>query len=259
MNDALEAFRRERLAAREALVTDGEAAALGRQWMNRVNPLKYPYQFDWLGRPVIQYPQDVVAVQELVWRTRPTLIVETGIAHGGSLVLSASLLALLELCEAAATGGTVDPRRPRGKVLGIDVDIRPHNRRLIEEHPLAGRIEMLEGSSVAPDVLSAVGARVKGEPRVLVALDSNHTHEHVLAELEAYAGFVTPGSYLVACDTVIADLDPGLFPDRPWGHGDNPRTAVEQFLKGHPEFEVDHEFDKFLVGSNPGGYLRRIA
>lgn len=259
MNDPLQAFQEERRSARAALAADGEAAELGRRWMDRVNPLKYPYQFDWLGRPVIQYPQDIVAFEEVVWRTRPTLIVETGIAHGGSLVLSASLLALVELCDAAEAGTVVDPRRPRGKVLGIDLDIRPHNRRLIEAHPLAGRIELLEGSSVDEGILAAVRARAAGEPRVLVSLDSNHTHAHVLAELEAYAGLVTPGSYLIACDTVIADLDPAQFPDRPWGPGDNPRTAVEAFLPGHPAFAIDHEFDRFLVGSNPGGYLRRAA
>lgn len=259
MNDPLRAFHDERQQARAALAADREAADLGRRWMNRVNPLKYPYQFDWLGRPVIQYPQDIVAFEEVVWRTQPTLIVETGIAHGGSLVLSASLLALLEICSAAETGVTVDPRRPRGAVLGIDLEIRPHNRRLIEAHPLAGRIELLEGSSVDPGIVNAVRERAATEPRVLVSLDSNHTHEHVLAELEAYAGLVTPGGYLIVCDTVIADLDPAQFPDRPWGHGDNPRTAVEEFLTRHPEFEVDHDYDRFLVGSNPGGYLRRIA
>lgn len=259
MNDPLAMFREERTQARAALAADREAQDLGLRWMNRVNSRKYPYQFDWLGRPVIQYPQDVVALEELVWRCRPTLIVETGIAHGGSLVLSASLLALGELCDAARDGVVVDPRHPRGRVLGIDIEIRPHNRQLIESHPLAGRIDMIEDSSVAPHVVAAVRQRAAGEPRVLVALDSNHTHEHVLAELEAYAGFVTPGSYLIACDTVIADLDPGQFPDRPWGRGNNPRTAVDTFLATHPEFEIDHEFDKFLVGSNPGGYLRRIA
>jgi cephalosporin hydroxylase len=259
MNDPLALFREQRLQSRIDLGADREAADLGLRWMNRVNPLKYPYQFDWLGRPVIQYPQDIVALEELVWRIRPTLIVETGIAHGGSLVLSASLLALGELCDAARDGVMVDPRQPRGRVVGIDIDIRPHNRQLIEAHPLAGRIEMLEGSSVDPAIVAAAGRRAAGEPRVLVSLDSNHTHEHVLAELEAYAGLVTPGSYLIACDTVIADLDPGQFPDRPWGRDDNPRTAVEAFLARHPEFEIDREFDKFLVGSNPGGYLRRIA
>jgi cephalosporin hydroxylase len=259
MNDPLESFRQERTTARRALASDTEAAELGRRWMNRVNPLKYPYQFDWLGRPLIQYPQDVVAMQELVWRTRPTLIVETGIAHGGSLVLSGSLLALVEYCTAAEQGTVVDPRNPQGRVLGIDVDIRAHNRRLIEAHPLAGRIEMLEGSSVDPAVVATVRQRAAGEPRVLVCLDSNHTHAHVLAELEAYAELVTPGSYLVVCDTVIAELDPGLFPDRPWGHGDNPRSALEAFLATHPEFQPDPEFAKLLVGSNPGGYLRRVA
>jgi cephalosporin hydroxylase len=259
MNDPLVLFSEERLQARSALVADREATDLGIRWMNRVNPLKYPYQFDWLGRPVIQYPQDMVALQELVWQVRPTLIVETGIAHGGSLVLAASLLAMGELCDAAREGIVVDPSRPLGRVLGIDIDIRAHNRQLIEAHPLAGRIEMIEGSSVDPKVVSAVRHRAAGEPRVLVSLDSNHTHEHVLAELEAYAGLVTTGSYLIACDTVIADLDPRQFPDRPWGRADNPRTAVEAFLATHPEFEIDRGFDKFLVGSNPGGYLRRIA
>jgi cephalosporin hydroxylase len=257
MSDPIEAFRGERSRCRQALTSDAEAADLGRRWMDRVNPLKYPYQFDWLGRPLIQYPQDMVALQEIIWRVRPTLIIETGIAHGGSLIFSGSMLAVLECCVAAERGTVVDPRRPRGRVLGIDIDIRPHNRERIEAHPLAGRIEMLQGSSIDPGIIDTVRRRAAGEPRVLVCLDSNHTHDHVLRELEAYAGLVTPGSYCIVCDTVIADLDPGMFPDRPWGHGDNPRTALQAFLAEHDEFEPDTEFDSLLVGSNPGGYLRR--
>lgn len=222
---------------------------------------KYSYNFFFLGRPIIQYPQDMAAIQELVWSVRPDLIIETGIAHGGSLILSASLLALLDYCDAAEAGEVVDPAHPRRKVLGIDIDIRAHNRAAILAHPMASRVEMLEGSSTAPDIVAAVEARVAGLPagsRVMVLLDSNHTHRHVLDELRAYAPLVTPGSYCVVFDTVIENLRPGSFPDRPWDHGDNPMTAVREYLTDHPEFEIDREIEtKLQITVAPGGFLLR--
>jgi len=203
---------------------------------------KYSYNFSWLGRPIIQYPQDIIAMQEIVWDVKPDLIIETGIAHGGSLIYYASLLELVG----------------HGEVLGIDIDIRPHNREAIEAHPMFKRISLLEGSSIAPDTVEQVRKVAEGK-RVLVALDSNHTHDHVLAELEAYAPLVAIGSYCVVMDTVVEDMPEDFFPDRPWGPGNNPKTAVWEYLKTHPEFEIDKQIEhKLLITVAPDGYLRRV-
>lgn len=253
-------FAQERAGVLRELGTDPQVRELTRAWIAAVNAKKYSYAFDWLGRPIIQYPQDMVAMQELIWAVRPDLIIETGIAHGGSLVLSASMLALLDLCDAAAAGEMLDPRASRRRVLGIDIDIRPHNRAAIEAHPLAGRIEMIQGSSIAAGVVAEVRARAHGAARVMVCLDSNHTHQHVLAELEAYAALTSVGSYCVVFDTVIEDMPAEMFHDRPWGPRDNPATAVREFLATHPEFEVDTTLDhKLLISVAPGGYLRRVT
>ena len=209
---------------------------------------KYSYNFSWLGRPIIQYPQDIVAMQELIWSVQPELIVETGIAHGGSLIFSASMLELNAAC-----GGPRDAR-----VLGVDIDIRPHNRAAIEAHPMFKRITMVQGSSVAADVIEQVHALARGKAPVLVCLDSNHTHEHVLGELNAYAGLTSVGSYCVVFDTMVEDLPTGMYPDRSWGPGNNPKTATWAFLKDHPEFEIDQRIDnKLLISVAPQGYLKR--
>jgi len=221
-----------------------------RDWLVAATRHKYSYHFTWLGRPIIQLPQDVLAMQELLWAIQPNLIIETGIAHGGSLVFSAAMLELNASC-----GG------PAGaEVLGIDIDIRSHNRRAIEEHPMARRISMLEGSSIDPLIVDQVRDRAEAADRVLVCLDSNHTYEHVLAELEAYAPFVTLGSYCVVFDTVIEELPETANLDRPWGPGDNPMTAVRAYLDCHPEFQIDHLIDaKLALSSLPNGYLRRVS
>ena len=219
---------------------------------------KYSYNFSFLGRPVIQYPQDIVAIQELIWLIKPEFIIETGIAHGGSLILSASMLSLLDYCDAVNSGDILDPRKPRRRVLGIDIDIRAHNRVAIEEHPMAHRIDMIQGSSIAPRVVAEVHRRATEYERIMVILDSNHTHEHVLAELDAYASLVSVGSYCVVFDTVIEDLPEGMYPDRPWDVGNNPKTAVKEFLARTPDFEVDEDMEaKLLITVAPGGYLRR--
>jgi len=211
---------------------------------------KYSYNFSWLGRPIIQYPQDILAMQELVWRLQPDLVIETGIAHGGSLILYASLLELNAAC-----GGPPDAR-----VLGIDIDIRAHNRTAIEAHPMARRIRMIEGSSLDEDVITAAHAAAAGKACVLVVLDSNHTHAHVLAELKAYGPLTTLGSYCVVFDTLVEDMPAQAYPDRPWGPGDNPKTAVREFLKDHPDFEIDRSIqNKLLITVAPDGYLKRVA
>jgi cephalosporin hydroxylase len=209
---------------------------------------RYSYNFSWLGRPIIQYPQDIVAMQELVWTVQPELIVETGIAHGGSLILFASLLELNAAC-----GGPQNAR-----VLGIDIDIRQHNREAIEAHPMSRRIDMIQGSSIASEVVEHVRQTAQGK-RVLVSLDSNHTHDHVLAELKAYAPLVSPGSYCVVFDTVVEDTPDELQAERPWGKGNSPKSAVREYLHAHPEFQVDARMDsKLLISVAPEGYLKRV-
>ena len=232
----------------------------------------YTYNFRYLGRPIISFPQDIMAMQELNWQVKPDLIIETGIAHGGSLMLSASMLALIDYCEAAESGKALDPKASRRRVLGLDIDIRAHNRAAIEAHPLAHKIDMIQGSSIAPDIIAQVNEYAKGYKRILVCLDSNHTHEHVLAELEAYAPLVSPDSYCVVFDTSIEDVPDDLFPNRPWGKGNNPKTAVLEYLRrlkeegrtasdGAPlHFEINKSIEhKLLITVAPDGYLKRVG
>jgi cephalosporin hydroxylase len=227
---------------------------------NRMCQHKYSYHFDWLGRPIIQFPQDIVAMQELIWTVQPDLIIETGIAHGGSLVFSASMLALLDMSDAIKSQVNFDPRSSRRKVLAVDIDIRAHNRIAIEAHPMASRIQMIQGSSIALEVINEVRAVAANYERVMVCLDSNHTHDHVLAELQAYAPLTSVGSYCIVFDTVVEDMPKALFPDRPWGPGNNPKTAVHEYLKTHAQFEIDRLIpDKLLFSVAPDGYLKRVA
>jgi cephalosporin hydroxylase len=221
---------------------------------------KYSYNYSVLGRPIIQYPQDMVAMQELIWAIKPDLIIETGIAHGGSLIMSASMLALLDMCDAIESGITLDPRESKRKVLGIDIDIRSHNRKSIEAHFMASRIQMIQGSSIAPEIVEQTRLVAKGYERILVCLDSGHTHAHVLAELEAYAPLTSVGSYCVVFDTIVEDMPANMFPERPWGPGDNPKTAVWEYLKTHAEFKIDSSIqNKLLITVAPDGYLRRVC
>jgi cephalosporin hydroxylase len=253
-----EIFARERQSINETLGADPKARELTQSWMNFAQANKYSYQFDWLGRPIIQYPQDIVVMQELIWNIKPDLIIETGIAHGGSLILSASMLAMLDLCEAIEQKSSFNPSQSKRKVLGIDIDIRSHNRAAIEVHPMSSRIQMLEASSIAEDTVRTVKQIAAPYKTVLVFLDSNHTHEHVLSELNAYASLTTVGSYCVVFDTVVEDMPKDLFHDRPWGPGDNPKTAVWEYLKNHSEFSIDKNLhSKFLITVAPDGFLKR--
>ena len=221
---------------------------------------KYSYNFSSLGRPIIQYPQDMVAMQELIWDVKPDLIIETGIAHGGSLIMNASMLALIDYCDAIKLGEVLDPNKPRRRVLGIDIEIREHNRNAINEHPMSNRIDMIEGSSVDSDIIEKVKEMSLNFNNILVCLDSNHTHEHVLAELEGYASLTTTGSYCVVFDTLIEEMPNDAYPDRSWGNGDNPKTAVKEYLKEHPEFKIDKSIDnKLLVSVASDGYLKKIS
>ncbi len=228
----------------EGLKADRDLQALSRVWVREIARHKYAYNFTWLGRPAIQFPQDLMALQEIIWRVRPDLIIETGIAHGGSLIFHASMLELL--------GGD-------GLVVGVDVDIRAHNRAEIEKHPLARRIRMIQGSSVDDATAAQVRALAVGRKSVLVVLDSNHTHAHVLRELQLYSTHVTKGSYLTVFDTLIEDMPADLVQDRPWGPGNNPKTAVREFLKTNKRFVVDKDIEaKLLITVAPDGWLKCV-
>lgn len=258
--DPHEEFRTEVEKNIDGLVADTDLQTLSRTWLRESAHHKYCYNFSWLGRPAIQFPNDTWALQELVWAIRPDLIIETGIAHGGSLIYSASLLALLEMCDATERGETLDPRKPARKVLGIDIDIRTHNRQAIEAHPMAPRIEMIEGSSIAEETVAKVRQIASGYKRILVCLDSNHSHDHVLAELEAYAPLVSPGSYCIVFDTLVEDMPAELSANRPWGPGNSPKTAVHAFIKNRADFVIDKRIDqKLQITVAPDGFLRRTA
>lgn len=249
--------RNSELIARGA--ADKQFVELTRQWFMTANSYEYSYHFSWLSRPIIQYPQDVVAMQELIWQIKPDLIIETGIAHGGSLIFSASMLSLLDITEAIETGTTFDPRVSKRKVLGVDIDIRSHNRAAIESHPMASRIQMIQGSSIAAEIIAQVKQVAANYQRILICLDSNHTHEHVLAELEAYAPLTSVGSYCIVFDTIIEKMPSDYFSDRPWGPGNNPKTAVWKYLESHPGFKIDKPIEnKLLITVAPDGYLKRI-
>ena len=250
---------------------DSDFLGLTNIWIRECIRHNYAHNFSWLGRPIMQVPQDIYVIQEIVWKVKPDLIIETGIAHGGSLIMSASMLALLDYCEAANQKEVLDTQKLRRSVLGVDIQIRPHNREAIEAHPMAHLIEMIEGSSVAPDVIDQVKTVAKGYKKILVFLDSDHTHDHVLAELEAYAPLTSVGSYCVVWDTGIEDLPVGFCANRPWGKGNNPKTAVWEYLRrldtdGRTaadraliKFEIDRDIPhKLLITAAPDGYLKRI-
>lgn len=238
---------------------DLEMQHFTRNWIHRALSFGYNYNFRWLGVPIIQWPADTCGLQEIIWSVKPDLIIETGIAHGGSLMLNASILAMLDYADATESGELLDPRHPKRKVLGIDIDIRPHNRKIIEGHPMSSRIEMIEGSSIDNCIINQVQDSASDAKSILVCLDSNHTYDHVLAELEAYAHLTTIGSYCVVMDTGIEDLPPELHANRPWGKGNNPMTAVREYLSNHPEFEIDSMVEwKLAISAAEQGFLKRI-
>jgi cephalosporin hydroxylase len=241
MDEAFEQSKQENI---RRLRQNEELRRLSVQWITEVSRLQYSYNFTWMDRPIIQFPPDIVAMQEIIWQVRPDLIVETGVARGGSLIFYASMLELL--------GGD-------GRVVGIDIDIREHNRVEIEAHPMIKRITMIEGSSTDEGVVQQVRRLAADCPCVMVVLDSMHTHDHVLAELRLYSALVTTGSYLAVMDTIIDDMPADCFPDRPWGPGNNPATAVREFLQDNDRFVVDHEIDgKLLITVAPSGYLKCV-
>ena len=241
MSNSLEREKRENI---RGLKNNQVARDLARQFIIESSRDRYSYNFTWMGRPIIQFPQDMIAMQEIIWQVKPDLIIETGIAHGGSLIYYSSLLELI--------GG-------EGEVLGIDIDIRGHNRVEIERHSQFKRITMIEGSSTKPDIARRVYQFAETKRKVLVVLDSNHTEEHVLEELRLYSPLVTRGSYLVVFDTIIESMPEDFFPDRPWGKGNNPNTAVGKFLRENARFIIDRDIEAtLLITVAPGGYLKCV-
>lgn len=243
MSNPIDKFKEETIQRIVEQGNNQQVINTGKTFMYETIKSQYSYNFTWMGRPIVQYPQDMIAMQELIWQVQPDLIIETGIAHGGSLVFYASMLELIG----------------KGEVLGIDIDIRPHNKAAIEAHPMFKRISMIQGSSISDEVLAKVKEKVVGKAKVLVVLDSNHTHEHVLTELNLYSPFVSKDSYIVAFDTVVEDIPKEFVWNRPWGVGDNPKTAVWEFLKSNDNFVIDKNIDnKILISVAPDGYLKRI-
>ncbi len=271
MNQVL-AFKQEAEDNITALFEDKKLQDFAMEFLKESGLKKYSYNFTALGRPIIQYPQDMVAMQELIWSVRPDLIIEMGVAHGGSLIANAAALAQLDYCDAVERGETLDPKASKRKVLGVDIDIRQHNREEIEKHPMAHHIDMIEGSSIDPDIIAQVQTYAKDYSTILVSLDSNHTHEHVMAELEAYAPLTSVGSYCIVYDGSIEDMPSDMFDNRPWGKGNNPKTALHEYLKrlesedikaadGQKlKLEIDKRLEsKILITVASDGYLKRVA
>lgn len=240
----IEQFNSEK---KESIQTIGSTPALqklGLDFLVQTAPYKYSYNFSWMGRPIIAFPQDMIAMQELIWEVKPDLIIETGVAHGGSIIYYASLMEMMAI---------------DGLVIGIDIDIRKHNRDLIESHPMFKRIKLFEGSAIDKKLVAQVAEAAAGRKKIMVCLDSNHTHDHVLKELELYSPFVTKGSYMIVFDTVVEDMPEDAFTDRPWGKGDNPKTAVWEFLKTNKDFQIDKQVEnKLLITVAPDGFLKKI-
>jgi len=225
------------------IINDGELKKISRKWFYKSFNYEYPYHFTWLGRPIIQYPQDIIGLQELMWKVKPDLIIETGIARGGSLIFSASILEMIG----------------KGKVIGIDVEIRKQNKIEIQKHRLFKRIIMLEGSSLDEKIVKKVYRLARGKKKILLLLDSFHTHDHVLRELNLYSNLIRKDNYILVFDTIIEDMPKNMFPNRPWGKGNNPKTAVKEFLKINKNFKLDRKMEeKLLITSCPNGLLKRI-
>jgi len=236
-------FEKENRKNIKLMNQDSELKKMTRSWFDLSFQYQYSYHFTWLGRPIIQFPQDMIALQEIIWKTKPDVIIETGIAHGGSLIFSASILQLIG----------------KGKVIGIDIDIRKQNKIEIEKHSLFKRIEMIEGSSVDAKIIKKIFSMIEKKEKVLVLLDSNHTHEHVLKELNAYSSIVKKGSYIIVFDTMVEDMPENSFPNRPWDKQNNPKTAVKEFLKKNDRFKIDKNYEKkLLITSSPDGFLKCV-
>jgi cephalosporin hydroxylase len=242
-NDHYEFLEKRKINVQEC-GKDKELNLISQSWFVKAFEHNYSYNFDWLGLPIIQHPQDIVAIQEIIWQTKPDIIIETGVARGGSIIFYASMLHLLN---------------NGGKVIGVDIDIRSHNRKAIEEHPLSFMVNLIQGSSTDHSTIKAINALLRHTDKVMVILDSNHTYNHVLKELELYSPFVTKNCYLIVLDTCVEDLPNDLFLDRPWGKGNNPKTAVHKFMETTDRFEIDKLIpNKLVLTAAPDGYLKCI-
>lgn len=242
--ETIKLFNEEKNSRIKTMEADVRFAKLTNEWTKVSARYKYTYNFSWMGIPIIQFPTDMIQMQEIICDVKPDLIIETGIAHGGSLVYYASLL---QLCCG------------KGHVIGIDIDIRDHNLKRLEAHPMKKHITLLQGDSTSEDIVTKVYATAKSYSRILVVLDSNHTHEHVIKELNLYAPLVTLNSYIVVFDTIVENLPDEFNEDRPWSVGNNPMTAVKEFLTDNKNFAIDDNIDKKLQISNaPLGWLKRI-
>lgn len=248
-------FDLESLNNISAMAEDETVKTVSQQWVDVTGQYRYVYNWKWMGLPIIQFPADIVATQEIIWSVKPTVIVETGVARGGSIVFNASQLALLDLCEGASPSLVGSTRR----CIGIDIDVRSHNREAIDSHPMEPMITLIEGSSIEDATFQSVCELITPQDRVMVILDSNHTHEHVLRELELYSPLVSHGSFLIVHDTGIEVAPDSAFGNRNWGRGNNPLTALNEFLDGSDDFAVeDVVCNKLLTTSSPRGYLRRV-
>lgn len=255
MND-LEKFDLESSENIKRMSKDERLRHASQEWINLSSPHRYVYNWRWMGLPIIQLPADIVVTQELIWKVRPTVIIETGVARGGSIIFNASQLVLLDLCE----NGVVSTGSTKRRCIGIDIDIRAHNRHAIETHPLSNMVELIEGSSIDQATLDHVKSLIKPNDRVMIILDSHHTHQHVITELLQYAPLVSEGSYLIVHDTGIEFAKTDAFQDREWGVGNNPLTALNEFLSKNSNFQIDDNVcSKLLITSSPNGYLERLA
>ena len=269
MSDEIKKFEKD---CEEEILQQGSNNELKQksiEWLRNANNHKYSYHFKWMNRPIIQYPQDIQMMQELIMEVEPDLIIETGIAHGGSILFSASMMALLDLSDSIKNNENYDITNSQRKVLALDIDIREHNKKEILNNPFSKYIEMLEGSSIDDSIINKVHNIAKNFKKILIFLDSNHTHEHVLAELNAYANLTSVGSYIVVFDTVIDYLpenhlpnesNPSMSEARTYTKGNSPMSAVREFLKDNENFKIISEIDsKLLISVAPEGYLKRIS
>ena len=237
---------------------DANLKNISNEWIKEITQYKWAFNFEYLGLTAIQFPNDVWALQEIIWKTKPDLIIETGVAHGGSLIFSASMLAILDLSEKLQKKEIYDPKESKKMVLGIDIEIRKHNKQKILDHPFSNYIELIEGSSTDKELFQKVLKIAKSYNNVLVILDSNHSHDHVLEELKLYSQLINIGSYCIVLDTIIEDMPKNFFNDRPWDKGNNPKTAVYEFLKNNSCFEIDNQIcNKLLITVAPDGFLKR--
>jgi cephalosporin hydroxylase len=271
MNDLHGEFQKEVSDSVKKISTDPDFARISKEWMEQSIALRYCYNFSSFGRPIIQYPTDIIATQEVIWRTKPDLIINTGIAHGGSAILNASMLALLDYADAVENGLLLNPAESKRKVLAIDIDIRAHQKEAISKHPMSIKIDMLEGSSIETGMVNKVHEYAKGYSNVMVFLDSNHTAAHVLEELVNYAPLVSKNGYCIVCDGIIDNLPVNSHPDRPWGPGNSPKTGIKKYLNwlaSEPQKSIDgeliiFEIDKFIEAKSTitaacDGFLKRL-